>query len=154
MRFLLFLSTALAAGVAVAPAAARQSSAQAEKAAAAATRAAQKITVGLEMRHGSGVTGTVGLTKIGRARTRITVRLPYPSKFRVTMYPGTDCNDNRAATGSDVALVPTNFNTTGASMSSTIVSIPIEKVQSNYVIDIRDATKRASLAAACAALKH
>jgi hypothetical protein len=127
-------------------------SAQAVQAAADATNAARKIT--FETRNGSGVSGTVGLYTIGRSRTRIVVRLPAAGKYRLTLYPGSDCIDNRAATLADVALTPTNFNTSRASISSTIVTLPIEKVRSNYVIDVRDASNRAALAAACARLNR
>jgi hypothetical protein len=125
---------------------------QAAKAAADATRAARKIT--FETRNGSGVSGTVGLYTIGRSRTRILVQLPTTGKYRLMLYPGSDCIDNRTATLADVALTPANFNTTRASVSSTIVSLPIEKVRSNYVIDVRDATNRAAVSAACAHLNR
>src|ERR1700676_1657691 len=52
---------------------------------------------------------------------------------------GSGVNDSRTATLADVALTPTNFNKSNASVSSTIVSLPIEKVRSNYVVDVRDA---------------
>jgi hypothetical protein len=152
---LAFLGAALVAVSLVAAAgaqsASRTSSEQAEEAAADATRAAQKIN--LETRNGSGVTGSVGLYQIGRARTRIVVRLPASGKYRLTLYPGSDCSNNRTATLADVALTPTNFTMSRASMSSTIVSLPIEKVRSDYVVDVRDATDRAALSAACAKLR-
>jgi hypothetical protein len=145
-----------AVAIASAPVAAAQApgtpSAQAARAAADATRAAQKIT--FETRNGSGVSGSVGLFTIGRSHTRIVVRLPNSGKYRLTLYPGSDCIDNRTATQADVALTPTNFNTTRASMSSTIVALPIERVRSNYVIDVRDATNRSAAAAACARLNR
>jgi hypothetical protein len=125
---------------------------QAVKAAADATRAARKIT--FEARNGSGISGTVGLQTIGRSRTRISVRLPAGGKYRVTLYPGSDCIDNRTATQADIALMPTNFNTTGASSSSTIVSVPLQKLSSNYVVDVRDATNRTRVAEACAHLNR
>jgi len=125
---------------------------QAVKAAADATRAAREITI--QARNGSGLSGTVGLYRIGRSRTRILVRIPTTGKYRLTMYPGSDCVDNRTASQSDVALAPTNFTTSRASMSSTIVALPLEKVQSTYVVDVRDATSRAALAAACVHLNR
>jgi len=149
-------SAAAVVAIAWAPVIAAQApgtpSPQAAKAAADATRAAQKIT--FETRNGSGVSGDVGLFIIGRSRTRIVVRLPNSGRYRLTLYPGSDCIDNRAATQADVALTPTNFNTTRASMSSTIVALPIEKVRSNYVIDVRDAGNRSAVAAACARLNR
>lgn len=152
---IIFFSAAIAA-ISVAPVIAAQPpgtpSSQAEQAAADATRAARKIT--FEARNGSGVSGTVGLYTIGRSRTRILVQLPNPGKYRLTLYPGSDCIDNRTATLADVALTPTNVNTSRASMSSTIVALPIEKVRSNYVIDVRDASNRSALAAACARLNR
>lgn len=156
MRNQLTSFCAVIAIVSSAPAGAEQPpgtpSPQAVKAAEDATRAARKIT--FETRNGSGVNGSVGLYTIGRSRTRVLVRLPAGGKYRVTLYPGSDCIDNRTATAADVALKPMNFNTTGASMSSTIISLPIQKVQSNYVVDVRDANNRAAAAAACARLNH
>jgi hypothetical protein len=150
-----FLAAAFFAASLVAAAGAQSasptSSAQAEQAAAAATRAAQKIN--LEARNGSGVTGSVGLYQIGRTRTRIVVRLPASGKYRLVLHPGSDCSSNRTAALADVALAPTNFSMSRASMSSTIVSLPLEKVRSNYVVDVRDATNRAALSAACAKLR-
>jgi len=149
-------SAAAIAAVSIAPVAAAQPpgtpSPQAVKAAADATRAAQKIT--LEARNGSGVSGSVGLYRIGRSRTRIVVQLPAAGRYRLTLHPGSDCGDNRTATLADVALTPTNFSTTKASISSTIVSLPIEKVRSNYVVDVRNANNRAALATACARLNR
>jgi hypothetical protein len=155
MRYASFLVWAAAAAVvSLASAGAAESpatpSTQAVKAAADATRAAREITMKLEARNGSGLSGNVQLYKIGRTSTRIVVRVPKNGKYRATLYPGTDCIDNRSATQSDVALAPTNFNTSSASMSSTIVALPIEKVQSNYVVDVRKATERAALTEACA----
>ena len=91
---------------------------------------------------------------IGRSRTRIVVQLPATGKYRLTLYPGSDCIDNRTATLADVALTPANFSTSRASISSTIVTMPIEKVRSNYVVDVRDATSEAGVATACAHLNH
>ena len=127
-------------------------SAQAVKAAADATRAARKVT--LETRNGSGVSGDVSMYVIGRTKTRIVVRIPTTGKYRLTLHPGSDCSNNREAAAADVALAPTNFNQSRASMSSTIVSMPIEKVRSNYVVDVRDATSAASLAEACGKLSR
>jgi hypothetical protein len=149
--------------VAFRPCAAHQSSAsatqslgtpspQAVKAAVDATRAAQNIS--LEPRNGSGVTGNVALYTIGHSRTRVFVTLPTTGKYRVTLYPGSDCIDNRMASASDVALTPTKFNTSRASMSQTIISLPLEKVRSNYVVDVRDATSEAGAATACAHLNR
>jgi hypothetical protein len=143
--------------IAAAPVPARQSapgtpSPQAVKAAADATRAAQQVN--LEAMNHSGVNGSVGLYVIGRSRTRIVVRLPNAGKYRVTLHPGSECVDNRAATLGDVALTPTNFNRTGASMASTIVALPLEQIRSNYVVDVRNANDRAALAAACARLNR
>jgi len=138
------------------PAAAQQApvkpSVQAVQAAADATRAARKIT--FETRNGSGVSGTVGLYTIGRSRTRVLVTLPAGQKYRVLLYPGTDCVDNRSATAAAVALAPTNFSKTGASSAATIVSLPIERVRSNYVVDVRDANNRTALTEACARLNR
>jgi hypothetical protein len=125
---------------------------QAVKAAADATRAAQKIS--LEPRNGSGVTGNVALYTIGHSRTRVVVTFPTAVKYKLTLYPGSNCVDNRTATASDVALTPMNFNTSRASMSQTIVSLPLEKVRSNYVLDVRDATSNAAVATACAHLNE
>jgi hypothetical protein len=156
MRHASLLLSAAIAAISFAPVVAAQppgtASPQAVEAAAGATRAARKIT--FETRNGSGVRGSVGLYVIGRSRTRIVVQLPTTGKYRLTLYPGSDCADNRAATLADVALTPTNFNTSRASVSSTIVALPIEKVRSNYVIDVRDATNRAAVAAACARLNR
>lgn len=150
------LAAALAT-LTVMPVSARQSapgapSAQAVKAAADATRAAQQID--LQAMNHSGINGSVGLYVIGRSRTRVVVRLPNGGKYRVTLYPGSECTNNRTATLADVALTPTNFNTTGASMSSTIVALPIEKIRSNYVVDVRNANDQAAVAAACARLRR
>ena len=139
-------SVALGA-LAMMPVSARQSapgtpSPQAVKAAADATRAAQQIN--LQAMNHSGLNGSVGLYVIGRSRTRIVVRLPNAGKYRVTLHPGSECTSSRTATLADVALTPTNFNTTGASMSSTIVSLPIEKIRSNYVVDVRSHPHRTS----------
>ena len=82
------------------------------------------------------------------------MRLPAGHNFRVMLYPGSDCIDNRTASAADVTLRPLNFSTTGASTSSTIVSLPIQKVQSNYVVDVREATSRAAVSEACARLNH
>jgi hypothetical protein len=154
MRYapILLRATALLASFVAPVSAAQTPSPQAVKAAAAATRAARKIT--FETRNRSGVTGSVGLYTIGRSRTRVVVTLPVSGTYRVTLYPGSDCIDNRAASQADVALTPTNFHTSGSSTSSTIISLPIEKVRSNYVVDVRDANNRAALAAACARLNH
>ena len=122
------------------------------KAAADATRAAKKVT--LEARNGSSVTGDVSIYVIGRSKTRIVVRIPTTGKYRLFLHPGSDCSNNREAASADVALAPTNFNQSRASMSSTIVSLPLEKVRSNYVVDVRDATSAASLAEACAKLNR
>jgi hypothetical protein len=154
MRFLdtMFRAAAVAAVWGMPALAAQTPSAQAVKSAADATREARKIT--FEALNGSGLSGTVGLYTIGRSRTRILVRLPAGGKYRVTLYPGSDCVNNRTATASDVALMPTNFNTTRASSASTIISLPLEQVRSNYVVDVRDATNRSSLAQACAHLNR
>jgi hypothetical protein len=150
------LVAAALTALASAPAGAHQTvqtpTAAAVKAAADATSAARKIT--FRTRDGSGFDGSVGLYRIGRSRTRILVTLPAGKKYRVTVYPGSDCTSNRTATAADVALMPTNFNKTGAASQSTIISLPIQKVQSNYVVDVRDANDRTALTAACARLNR
>jgi hypothetical protein len=157
MRYASIASSAAAAvAISITPVVAAHSpgtpSPQAVKEAADATRAAREIT--LEARNGSGMSGSVGLYRIGSSRTRVVVRIPTTGQYRVTLYPGADCVNNRTATQSDVALTPTNFNTSRASMSSTIVSLPIAKVQSSYVVDVRDANNRAAVAVACAHLNR
>jgi hypothetical protein len=125
---------------------------QAVRAAADATRAAQRVTI--EARNGSGLNGSVGLYRIGRSRTRILVQIPRGGAYRVLLYPGSDCVNNRSAAATAVALTPTNFNTTHASAASTIIALPLEKVRSNYVVDVRNANERAAQTAACARLNQ
>jgi len=122
---------------------------QAAQAAHAATRAARVITFHLS----GGGDGSVTLQPIGRTRTRIVLRVPAAAgKENARIYRGRDCNDQRHLADSLVALAPLNSAGTGAPVSQTIVSLPIERLTSDYVVDVRNQTTRSQVAAACAHL--
>lgn len=136
---------------ATSPQAPSGSSSEASRAAEDATKKAKAIT--LEARHGSSTTGAIYLTQIGRTRTRVTVRIPKTGNYNLSIYQGSDCVDNLASARSAIALAPLNSAGVNAPESSTIVEMPIEKLQSgDYLLDVRSATERAALAQACAKL--
>ena len=137
---------AILVGLTVAGAAAATT--QAVQAAHAATRAARVITF-----HLSGGSGSVTLQRIGRTRTRIVLRVPPAARNEsARLYRGRDCNDQRHLADSLVALAPINSAGSGAPVSQTIVSLPIERLTSDYVVDVRNRTSRSQVAAACAHL--
>ncbi|HEY4441341.1 MAG TPA: hypothetical protein VGN14_12855 [Candidatus Elarobacter sp.] len=124
------------------------------KAAALATQKAKQFLVQLERRNGSSVNGTVGMTVIGRTRTRINVQLANPvgHPLSLAVVPGSDCVDNReTALANAIPLNPVN----SSQLSSTIVSVPINQLRGgNYVVQIRDATARQQITEACARLNR
>ena len=130
-------------------AAAAATTPQAVQAAHAATQAARVITFHLN----GGGNGSITLQRIGRTRTRIVLRVPAAAANEsARLYRGRDCNDQRHLADSLVALAPINSAGTGAPVSQTIVSLPIERLTSDYVVDVRNRTTRSQVAAACAHL--
>jgi ApbE superfamily uncharacterized protein (UPF0280 family) len=132
------------------PGSAGTPSAQAVKAAADATKAAKRID--FDDMTLAGAHGSILLYPIGRTRTRIVITVPQGSQYNYTMYPGSECSNNRMMAAAAVRLKPTNMAAVGGSQSDTIVALPIEKVTSNYVVDVRNATTKAQAVAACAKL--
>lgn len=129
--------------------AASAATAPAVRAAHDATRAARMVTFQLR----GGGKGSVTLTRIGRTRTRIVLRVPASTSSRTArIFRGRDCNDQRHLADSLIALAPLNAAGAGAPVSRTIVSIPIERLTSDYVVDLRNSTQRSQISEACAHL--
>jgi hypothetical protein len=125
-------------------------------AARAATQAAQAVTRQIEQRHHSGMSGTVQLHSMGVNRTEVLVSLHsmVREKPMVTLHRGSDCQDGRFATQADVVLAPMNATSENAQQSRAVINLPIQKVSSDYVIDVRNATQSAQFAEACARLRR
>jgi hypothetical protein len=119
---------------------------QSARAAQDATQAARQVTFSIA-RHGQ---GTVRLYTIGRTRTRVVISIPQGGKYSVHMYPGSECSTNRMMAASAVALTPMNTAVANGQASQAIVALPIEKISNNYVVDVRNATDKAGVIAACA----
>lgn len=150
---LVLTATVLCAGVARP---AQTPSPNAAAAARAATKEAQQVTYALQERHHSGMNGTVTLKPVGN-KTQVTVMMTSPTHTppKLTLHSGSDCNDNRSAVASDIALAPMNSAGALAPNSQTLVNIPIGQLKEhNYVVDVRDATQRSQLAEACASMHH
>jgi hypothetical protein len=117
---------------------------QAAQAAHAATQAARQVTFSIQ--H---TPGTVRLYTIGRTRTRVVIAIPRGGNYRFRMYPGSECSTSRARAASALALTPMNTAVSNGPASETIVELPIEQVSKNYVVDVRNATDKAGVIAAC-----
>ena len=151
------LSAAALAGllsaVPAAPALAQTPEPTAVRAAELATQKARQVTFQIRHPNGTTGTGTVTLQQIGRTRTRITLRIPpAPDNYRANLYPGSECSDQRNL-AAQLALAPLNSAGANASVSRTVVQIPIERLSSNYVVDIRKASQRAAVTEACAHIR-
>jgi hypothetical protein len=136
-------------------ASAQTPSPNAAQAAHAATQAAQKVTRQIEERHHSGMSGTVELRPIGN-KTEVLVSLhsTVPQKEAITLHHGSDCQDGANATAADLVLAPMNSAGSNAPPSRTLINLPIQKVSSDYVVDVRNSTQRAQFADACARLRR
>lgn len=138
---------AAALTLSLAGSAAGATSSTAVRAAQAATQAARTITFHLR----DGGNGSLTLTRIGRTRTRIVLHVPPGSSTSTArIFRGRDCNDQRHLADSLIALRP--INASGAQVSQTIVSVPLERFTSDYVVDLRKASERQQIAEACAHL--
>ncbi|HTJ26733.1 MAG TPA: hypothetical protein VMA36_11290 [Candidatus Limnocylindria bacterium] len=124
-----------------------------QSAARAATQNAQKVTRQIEERHHSGMGGTVELRPVGnQTEVLVSLRSATQQKEAITLHKGSDCQDGRFATQADVALAPMNSAGVNAPQSRTLINLPIQKVSSDYVVDVRNATQSAQFAEACAHL--
>jgi hypothetical protein len=155
MRSQIFAAAALAGMVitAIAPPVRAQSpEPTAMRAAELATQKARQVLFKIRTAGGTYSTGTATLQPIGRTRTRITLRIPPgPSDYSARLYPGSECNDQRnmAAT---LTLAPLNSAGANAPVSHTIVNLPLEKLSSHYLVDVRKAAQRQAATEACAHL--
>lgn len=138
---------AAALTVVLAGSAAGATSSTAERSAQAATQAARTITFHML----DGGNGSLTLTRIGRTRTRIVLHVPPgSSNHTARIFRGRDCNDQRHLADSLIALRP--INGSGTPVSQTIVSVPLERFTSDYVVDLHKANARQQIAEACAHL--
>lgn len=105
------------------------------------------VVVPLEARDRSRVRGSVTLHPSGKATTIEVTMFNDRAliKPNVLLYAGTDCVASQPA-AIRYRLNPVNSGQT----SRTVVELPIEKIETHYVIDVRDATQRAAAADACA----
>jgi hypothetical protein len=131
-----------------------QNSSQAAKAARDATAQAQAVTRTISARNGSGMSGSISLYQIGHTRTRIVITLPKAgANERLSLYRGADCYDSITRARSLLALAPLNSAGANAPQSSTIVNLPINELESSdYVVDVRNSTSRATYAEGCGRL--
>jgi|GEM_PF-1568544 len=120
------------------------------KAAHDATLAAKAVTY--KLMTGSAQSGTVTLQRIGRTRSRITVRFSAAGNAgtQLGLYRGSDCvNAAGAMANVPIPLSPVN----GSQISQTIVALPLAKLRSgNYMVAVRNATQQQQAAQACARL--
>ncbi|HTW85830.1 MAG TPA: hypothetical protein VMD91_17300 [Candidatus Sulfotelmatobacter sp.] len=150
MRTVAIATTALLAAALSAAAFAQTPNPQAVHAARAATAKAQAVTFNISARNGSAMSGSIALYQIGHTRTRVVVTIPKASNERLSLYKASDCYDSVTRARTLVALTPINQAGNNAQSSSTIVNLPLNELESgNYVVDVRDATGRATYAEAC-----
>jgi hypothetical protein len=118
-----------------------------------ATAQAQAVTRTISARNSSGMNGSVRLYPIGHTRTRIVIILPKAGpNERLSLYRGADCSDS-VTRARALALAPLNNAAANAPQSSTIVNLPLnELASSDYVVDVRNSTSRATYAEACSHL--
>lgn len=115
---------------------------------AAETSSPASVTVPLEERNASGISGTVTLSPQGNA-TMIHVTLFSAPSFlpALSLHSGFDCMDAPGSASRPIRLNPVS----SGGVSQTIVAIPIGAFHSShFVLDVRDATEQERFAQACA----